>query len=115
MSAGLINIAAFVVLAVAGGIACCVHERGGVRYIAALCVAFAGGVALTASSVVMAMDWPAQMEHFDFTAFRPVDRGRGGHGIPWIYYWPYYNACVGVVAMYFAGRRIYDRVRGYES
>lgn len=116
MSAGLINIAALAVLAVASFIACCAHERGGVRYLAALCVAFAGGVVLTVSSVVMVMDWPAQMERFDFSVFRHVDRGRGqGPIMAGVCYWPYYSTCFGVVATYFCGRRIYDRVRGYEG
>lgn len=115
MSAGLISIAAIVVLGVASGIAGCAHERGGVRYLAALCVALAAGVVLTASSAVMVVDWPAQMEHFDFSAFRHADRGRGQGPMAGVYYWPYYNAVIGVSATYFCGRLIYNRVRGHEG
>ncbi len=111
MSAGLINIGSLVVLAGAGLVACCARESGGVRYLVALCVALAGSVVLSASSVVMLVDWPAQMEHFDFSAFRYVDRGYGRGPIASVYFWPYYSAVAGVVAAYFCGRRIYDHVR----
>lgn len=111
MSAGFVNIVSLVGLAAAGLVAYCARERGGVRYMAALCVALASSIVLTASSVVMLVDWPAQMQHFDFSAFRYVDRGYGRGPIAVIYFWPYYSAVAGVVAAYFCGRRIYDHVR----
>jgi hypothetical protein len=113
MSASLINIGSLVVLAGAGLVACCAHEHGGARYLAALCVALAASVVLTASSVVMLVDWPAQMEHFDFSGFRQVNRGRGQGPTAGIFFWPYYSAVAGVVAAYFSGRRIHDHVRGW--
>ncbi|MCE9523383.1 MAG: hypothetical protein K8S25_13250 [Alphaproteobacteria bacterium] len=78
------------------------------------CVGAVGGVALTASSLLMLDDWSALMQHFDFTYLNDSERGRSTGMIPSIYFLPYNNALAGVLATGAFGRYLYRLVRGLE-
>jgi hypothetical protein len=108
MSAGMLNILALVVL-VCSAISLTVLEqtRDRIAYFAALCTGLVGGIALMVSSFVLLQDWPAQMEHFDFTEVGRVDRGRGAGMLFWIYFWPYLTALAGAIGTYAFGRWLY--------
>lgn len=115
MSAGLVSVAAVVMLACAGLFACWARERNASAYFVALCLGVVGSAVLTASSVWLAIDWPARMEQFDFTAFNRMERGRYHGQVPGIYFLPYSLVVLGALASYLFARKLYDRVRGFDG
>lgn len=115
MSAGLVSVAAVVMLACAGLFACWARERNASAYFVALCLGVVASAVLTASSVWMAVDWSTQMEQFDFTEYSRMERGRGHGQAPGIYFLPYSLVLSGAVATYLFARRLHDRIRGFDS
>ena len=115
MSAGLVSVAAVVMLACAGLFACWARERNASAYFVALCLGVVASAVLTASSVWMAVDWPTQMEKFDFTEYSRMERGRGYGQVPGLYYLPYSLVVLGALTTYLFARRLHDRIRGFDS